>query len=143
MERESILRSAVVASSPKDIRGDEQASLGPPEGSFLPPRLVLDGDEFERRDRLPRNDVELDAQPPCQLGDVTVVTVEQLEHAGRLTRRANTLLDARAVHRINEPDAAVDNQRVRAALHELVHDPAEAGVELVAEGDLQLCHVAA
>jgi hypothetical protein len=104
---------------------------------------VLYGDELERRDRFPRKTVVLDAQPLRELGAVAVVTVEQLEHAGRLTGRANSLLDACAVHGIHQPYAAVDDQRVRAALHELVDDPAEAVVELVAIANRQRCHVAA
>ena len=56
---------------------------------------------------------------------------------------SHTLLDVRTVHGIDQPHAALDHQRVRAALHELVHDPAEAGVELVARADRQRRHVAA
>ena len=66
---------------------------------------------------------------------VTVVSVQQLEHPGGSTRRADAFLDALAVDRVDHPDAAVHDEGVRAALHELVQDPAEAAVELVAEAD--------
>jgi len=85
----------------------------------------------------------LDAEPPCERGAVTVVTVEQLQHPGRLAGGTDSFFDAVTVDRIDEPDATVDDKRVRATLHELVHDPAEAVVELVAEPDFQRCHVAA
>ncbi len=66
---------------------------------------------------------------------ITVVAVEQLEHAGGSSRRADAFLDAIAVDRVDHPDAAVRHESVRAALHELRDDPAEAAVELVAEPD--------
>jgi len=87
--------------------------------------------------------VALDAEPAGELGAVTVVTVEQLQDSGRLAGGTDSLFDAVTVKGIDEPDATVDDKPMRAALHELVHDPAEAGVELVAELDFQRCHVAA
>src|SRR6266516_4886051 len=53
--------------------------------------------------------------------------------AGERTERA--LRDALAVDRVDHPDAAVHDEGVRAPLHELVDDPAEAPLELVAEAD--------
>jgi hypothetical protein len=85
----------------------------------------------------------LDAQPARELCAVAVVTVEQLQDSGRLAGGPDSFFDTVTVNRIDEPDATVDDKRVRAAFHELVHDPAEAGVELVAELDFQRCHVAA
>ena len=66
---------------------------------------------------------------------VAVVPVEQLEHARRSSRRADSLLDAFPVDRVYHPDAAVLDERVRATLHELRDDPAEAAVELIAKSD--------
>jgi hypothetical protein len=66
---------------------------------------------------------------------VTVVSVEQLDHAGGSTRPADPFLDAVAVDRVDHPDAAVRGESVRAALHELGNDPAEAAIELVAKSD--------
>src|SRR6185436_8842158 len=48
----------------------------------------------------------------CSAGPV--VPVEQLQDTGRLAERANALLDAFAVGRVDDPDAAVCEQRVRA-----------------------------
>ena len=48
-----------------------------------------------------------------------LVPVEQLDHAGRLAERADALLDAVAVDRVDQPDAAVDGERVRRASHAL------------------------
>ena len=83
------------------------------------------------------------AEPARERGAVTVVTVEQLQDPGRFAGSTYSFFDAVTVDRIDQPDATVDDKRVRAALHELVHDPAEAVVELVAEPDIQRCHVAA
>ena len=51
---------------------------------------------------------------------VAVVPVDQLDHAGRLAERADALLDAVALDRIGQPDAAVDGERVRRAPHRAV-----------------------
>ena len=66
---------------------------------------------------------------------VAVVPVEELDYTGRLARRANPLLHSLAVDRVDHPDTVVDDDRVRAALHEFVDDPAEAGLVLVAEAN--------
>ena len=62
---------------------------------------------------------------------VARVTVDQLDHAGRRARRPHTLVEPLVVDRVDQPDAAARDQRVRATLQEPVLDPAEAGVELV------------
>src|SRR5947208_2772983 len=82
-------------------------------------------------------------EPSGKAGAVAVVPVEQLEHAGRSAGRSDALLNAIPVDRIDHPDAAVHDDGVRAALHELVGDPAETAVKLVAEAELQRCHIAA
>ena len=74
-----------------------------------------------------------DTEPPGEGRAVAVVPVEQLKHARRSSRRADSLLDTFPVDRVYDPDAAVLDERVRATLHELRDDPAEAAVELVAE----------
>ena len=68
-------------------------------------------------------------------GAVAVVAVEQLDDAGRCPGRTDSFLDPVSFDRIDHPDAAVVDERVRAPLHELVDDPAEASLELVAEPD--------
>ncbi len=66
---------------------------------------------------------------------VTIVTVEQLEHNGWRAGRTDAFLDTLAVDGVDHPDAPVHDESVRAALHELRDDPAEAAGELVAKSD--------
>jgi hypothetical protein len=84
------------------------------------------------------NDVVRHAESRSKLTAVPVVPVEELDHSGGVARRASALLDAVAVDRIDKPDAAVHDERVRAALEELIDDPAECEPELVAEPDLHV-----
>ena len=118
------------------IGADEDAALRPPERDLLPPAAAQHGQEPERRarERL-RDDVHRNAEPLGESGAVAVVPVDQLDHAGRLAERADALLDALAVDRIDQPDAAVDGERVRRALHRRALHPAEAVLELVDEAD--------
>ena len=74
-------------------------------------------------------------EPGGESAAVAIVPVEQLDHARRCAGCADPLLDSLAVNGIGYPDAASHDQGVRATLHELVDDPAEAAVELVAEAD--------
>lgn len=64
------------------------------------------------------------------------MTVEQLDDARRLADRARALLDAAAREWIDQPDAPARNKSVRATLNELIDDPAEDTVELIAEPDM-------
>jgi len=66
---------------------------------------------------------------------VTIVAVEQLEHTGGSAGRTDAFLDTVAVDGVDHPDAPVHDESVRAALHELRDDPAEAAGELVAKSD--------
>ena len=75
------------------------------------------------------------AEPLRERRTVPRVSVEQLEDPGRFACAADSLLDAFTVERVDQPDATLHDERMRAAFHELVDDPAEAGVELVAEAD--------
>ena len=68
-----------------------------------------------------------------QLGAVSVMPVEQLQDPGRLAGGPDPILHAVAEERIDRPDAAGGDEHVRTARHELIHDPTEAAVELVAE----------
>jgi len=90
-----------------------------------------------------RNDVVPDTEPSGEGTAVAVVAVEQLQDARRCACGADPLLDTFPVDGIDDPDATVLDESVRAPFHELVDDPAEASVELVAEPDPHRCHIAA
>ena len=108
------------------VGADEDPALRPPERDLLPPAAAEHRQEPERRLRQrQRDDVERHAEPRGQRGAVAVVPVDQLDHAGRLAERADALLDAVAVDRIGQPDAAVDGERVRRAAHRSRLGPAE------------------
>ena len=62
---------------------------------------------------------------------VALVAVEQLDDAARLAGGAHPLVQAGDVERIDQPDAAVDDERVRGARPGLAQSPAEAALELV------------
>lgn len=132
----------VVPRGAQCVSAHEDTLLRPPEGDLLPPPRVPDDPELERRvrDRVARDDVTRHAEPARELGTVAVVTVEQLDDAGGLARGADPLLDSVARDRIDQPDAPVRDQRVRATLQELLDDPTEAAFELVAEADSHAGH---
>jgi len=136
METEPLAARAEVSGGTQRVAADENTPFGPPERDLLPPAAPADPPEFERRDRLLRDDMVRDAEPARERGAVTVVTVQQLEHARRLAGDADSRLDSLGVDGVDQPDAFPDDERMRAALHELVDDPPEAAVELVARADL-------
>jgi hypothetical protein len=143
MHRQSLVAGSVVTRSAEHIRADEHAAIWPPKRDFVPRLGAPDGDEGERAQRPLRDNVVPDTEPSRKGSAVTVVTVEQLEDARRCARRADPLLDTVSVDGIDRPDAAVLDKRVRATLHELVDDPAEAVAEPVAKPEAQRCHIAA
>jgi hypothetical protein len=129
MHSEALAAGAEVVGSAERVGADEDAPLGPPEGNLLPAAPVTHGQELERPDSLPRDDVMRHAEAVRQLRTIAVVSVEQLDHA----RRSAGTRDQLVLEWIDQPGLPVDGERVRAALHELVGDPAEAAVELVYE----------
>jgi len=133
MHRQPLIAGPVIRRSAEHIGADEHAAVGPPERDLVPRAAVPDGDAGERAQRPLRNNVVPDTEPSSEGGAVTVVPVEQLEDARGGSRRANPLLETVSVDGIDHPDPAVLDERVRATLHELVDDPAEAAVELVAK----------
>jgi hypothetical protein len=118
------------------IGADQHPAVGPPERDLFPRTAVSESDAGERTDRTLWYDVVADAEPGGEGGTVAVVPVEQLEHARGGAGCPDAFLDAVAVDRIDHPDTPVHDEGVRATLHELSSDPAEAAVELVAEADL-------
>jgi hypothetical protein len=133
----------VIRRSAGHIGAAEHAAAGPPERDLIPGAAALDRNAGERAQRPMRNDVVPDTEPGGEMGAVAVVPVEQLQHARRCACGADSVLDTVPVDGIDRPNAAVLDEGVRATLHELVDDPAEAAAELVAEPDLQRCHIAA
>jgi len=135
MDCQAVVPGTEVRRGAEHVGADEHVAVGPPERDFLPGTAVLDVDAGERTERAVRDEVVADAEPSGERGAGTVVPVEQQDHARGGAGRPDAFLDALSVDRVDHPDAAVHDKGVRAALHELVHDPAEAAVELVAEAD--------
>ena len=144
MNPERLVACEEVVHRPERIGADQHTSLGPPEGDFLPPAPQPDRNELEGRHARGRHDVMRHAETLRQLGAVSVMPVEQLQDPRRLAGGPDPVLHAVAEERIDRPDAAGGDEHVRTARHELVHDPTEAAVELVARlEDVQRCHIAA
>ena len=57
-----------------------------------------------------------DAEPRCERRAITVVPVDQLQNSGGSTGCANAVLQLLGVERVDEPDAGLRDERVRAAL---------------------------
>ena len=142
MHCEPLVARPVVRCGTEHIGAGEHAAAGPPERNLVPGAAVFDGDEGERAKRPLRNDVVPDTEAGGEGGAVAVVPVEQLQDTRGCACSADPLLDTFPVDGIDGPDAAVLDKDVRATLHELVDDPPEAAVELVAEPELQRCHIA-
>ena len=143
MNPEPLVAGEEVVDRPERIAADEDTSLGPPEGDFLPPAPHPDRNELERRHTRGGHEVMRHAETLRHLDAVSVMPVEQLQDPGRLAGGPDPIFHVVAEDRIDRPDAAGDDEHVRTARHEFVHDPTEAAVELVAEPNLQRCHIAA
>jgi hypothetical protein len=136
MDREPLVAGPEVRRSSERVGADEHSAAGPPERDLFPGAAVLEGDGSEGPKRPLRNHVVADTEPGSKGSAVAVVPVEQLEDTRRRAGRADPLLHSVSVNRIDQPDPAVLDESVRAALHELVDDPAEAAVELVTKTKL-------
>lgn len=135
MQREPLVARAVIPRRAECVAAHENAQLGPPERNLLPAPAHPNHAKLKRSKRLLRNGVVLHTELAGERSAVTVVTIEELNHTGRLTRGADALLDSITVECVDQPDASAFDQRMRAALDELVDDPTEATFELVAEAD--------
>jgi hypothetical protein len=143
MHCQPLIAGPVIRRSAGRIGADEDAAIGPPERDLVPGAAVLEGDAGERTQRPLRKDVVPDTEPGGEGSAIAVVPVEQLQDARGCACGADSVLYTISVNGIDRPHATVLDEGVRAALHELVGDPAEAAVELVAEPDLQRCHITA
>jgi len=141
---ERLIACVEVVHRPERIGADEDTWLGPPERDFLPTAPHPDWNELEWRRARGGYDMVRHAETLRQLGAVSVMPVEELQDPGRLAGGPDPILHAVAEKWIDRPNAAAGDERMRTARHELIHDPTEAAVELVARlEDLQRCHIAA
>jgi len=141
MDGETLVAGAKVGSRAERVRAHQHPAIRPPQHDLFPPAAAADGEELEGRDGLLRHDVVGHAESARQPGAVTGVPIEQLDDPGGLARGAKPLLDAVAVQRVDRPHLSAGDEGMRAALHELVRDPAEAAVELVAAAEPQRFHI--
>ena len=121
------------------VAHDEDLLLSEPEGDLAPEPAPDDRDHLERRvgDSVERGRVERDAEASCDDRAVALVTVEELDHASRLTELPDPLVDPRSVENVRQPDGAADSDRMRGALEAVAFRcPAEAVLELVDEAEL-------
>ena len=136
VDADRLLARAEERDRPERVGAHEDALLRPPERDLLPEPVAHDGQHRERRARqLPWRDVVRHLEPRGHCRGGTVVAVEQLEHARRLAEREHVLLDALRLDRIDEPDAAVDDERVARLRLGGILDPAEPEVGLVRQAD--------
>jgi hypothetical protein len=135
MDGKPLVPREVVARGAECVADRQDAARRPPQRDLVPKAPAPDRDDLEGPKPGTRHDVMRNAEPGSQRGGVAVVPIEQLDHAGRFSGGADLLVEALAVERIDQPDAAVGDERVRATFHELVCDPAEAGIELVTGAD--------
>jgi len=124
MDCQPLISRAEVRCRAEHIGADEHAAVRPPKRDLIPGMALLDSDAGERAQRTVRDDVMPDTEPSREGGAVAVVAVKQLHDARRCARGTDTFFDTVPVDRIDYPDAAVLDECVRAALHELVGDPA-------------------
>jgi hypothetical protein len=116
----------------------EYPALGPPESNLAPEARAGDRAKLERRagDGLGGRLVDRHAKAGGERVRVTPVAVEEDENRGRLAERPDPPVDAFALDRVDDVDAAVDRKRVRRASKRIVVGrPADAEVRLVEEPD--------
>jgi hypothetical protein len=135
MHGEPFRAGAEVFRGSERVRQDEHAPLRPPQRHLFPGAPRPDWNELKRADAGPRHHVVGNAEPRSERRAIAIVPIEQLEDACRSSGCADALVEPVPVECVDQPDAAVRNERVRAALHELVGDPAESVAELVAIAD--------
>ena len=136
MHSQALTPRAEILRGAERIGEDEHAPLRPPERDLSPEAASSDRNELELPDTVPRHDVMQNVEPRRDYRAIAVVVAEQLDHADRSPGRTDALVQPVPVERVDQPDAAVRPERMRAALHEFVGDPAESVSELVAIADL-------
>jgi hypothetical protein len=112
MNGESLLPSEEIARSAETVADSQEPLRRPPQRGLVPQGSTPNRDDLEGPDGGAGHDDMRDAEPGGQRSSVAAVPVEQLDHAGRFSRRADLLLEAVAVERIDQPDAAFGDDRV-------------------------------
>ncbi len=112
MHGEQLAAAEEVGSRPERVSAGEDRRLRPPQRNFLPSSPEPDRQELEGADRLGRDDVVPDSQPFRDARAIAVVPVEQLDDAGRLAERTDSLLHTVGVDRVHEPHARSLHERV-------------------------------
>jgi hypothetical protein len=135
MDAERLGASAKGRNRPESVGDAEHALLVPPERGLLPEAALADEQELERDAVEPseREHVVRDAEARGERSAGARMAVEQLNDATGLAERADPVFHAIRLDRIDDPDAAPGEQRMRRSLHPIGVDPAEAPVGLVAE----------
>lgn len=134
MDAERLRASPEVARGAERVGRNERPSLGPPESGLAPGAEPDDREELQRRvcDGI-GNAVVRDAELLRNLRAVTPVPIEQLNHAAGRTELERAPLRPRPRDRIDEPDPALGDERVRCPRDRFVRDPPERELQLVAE----------
>src|SRR5258705_12185630 len=91
MNAEPLVPGKEVVHRPERIAADEDTSLGPPEGDFLPPAPHPDRNQLERRHARGGYDVMRHAETLRQLGAVPVMAVGEPPDPRRASRRPEPL----------------------------------------------------
>ena len=127
MHAEALAAGAEVVDGSDGVRAEQDTPIGPPERHFLPATARAYRQELERPEPLPGDDMMRNAEAVRERGAIAIVTVQQLDDCGRCSCASERLV----VEGIDQPPLPAGQERVAAALHELVGDPTEAAVELV------------
>jgi hypothetical protein len=135
MHGETFAAGEEVVRRPECVAAEKDSPLRPPERDLVPEESFPDRRELERADRVARHAMMRYAKPGGERWTVALMAIEQLEDAGRRPGGTNSLVEAVPVERVDQPDTAVLDERVRAALHEFLRDPAESRLKLVAVTD--------
>ena len=139
VDADRLVGRAEVADRAERVADDQDPLLGEPKRHLLPEPAPDDRDHLERRlgHSVEGRHVQRDAEAARDVLTVTLVAVEQLDHASRLAELPDPFVDPRPVEDVRQPHGVPDSDRVRGALEGIAFEgPAEAVLELVDETEL-------
>lgn len=116
MHCEALAPGTEVVGGAERIPEGEDPSFRPPERDLLPDEPAADRNELERRDRRPWDDVMRNVEARRERRAIALVPIDQLENAGGNPCRADAIPQLLRVERVDQPDTALRNERVRATL---------------------------